>query len=84
VHRAAGRLDACQPRNDPGREVLRRQAAPCRRHVAARHEKLIEHCDAGLLDPGLRRQVRAGGNTIEQTEPGQDERAGALSPEQLS
>ena len=46
-------------------------------------KRLIEHLDAGLLDPRFRRQIGAGGYSVEQSELGQHQGAGTLCAKQL-
>ncbi len=47
-------------------------------------EGLVEDLDAGGDDPRLRREVGAGGDAVEQVEPGQYERTGALRRDELA
>ena len=66
MHRAACRLDALQTGDHPRGQILRREAAARGGHIAVGDKGLVQHIDAGFLDPGLRGQVRAGGHVVEQ------------------
>ncbi|MGW3462945.1 hypothetical protein ACWDE9_26580, partial [Streptomyces olivaceoviridis] len=71
AQRAFGGVVALKAGDDPGGEVVRGQASPGGGDVALGVERLIEDLDAGGDDPRLGDEVGAGGDVVEQAEPGQ-------------
>ena len=63
-----------QPRDDPGREIYRRETPAGSRDVALCIEGLVDHRDAGFGQPSLCVQIRTYGEAVEQSESGEQQR----------
>ena len=81
--RDSGVLPA-QPRDDPGREILRGETATSGGDVAAGEERLIQYVDARCDHPRLRRQIGARRHVPQEAELGQHERPRALRSDELA
>ncbi|KAH0443732.1 hypothetical protein KCU90_g1182, partial [Aureobasidium melanogenum] len=73
-----------QTRNEPRRQILRRQTAAGGRDVALRRKRLVEHRHARLFDPRFGGQVGAGRNAIQQAQLREYQRARALRAQKLT
>ncbi len=68
VNRAACSLGTFQTCDDPLRQILRLQAPACGRDVSPGCERPVEHSYTGFFDPRSGGQVGAGGNTVQQAQ----------------
>ena len=65
-----------QPPDKPSRQINRRQTATSGGDIALLVQRLLQHLNSCLNNPGTSRQISARGDTVQQTKLGQQQRAG--------